>query len=92
MLDAAGVFDSVETAQKAFADPDIRKRLSTFGAAKGVEPLITFVNGPLGLVSHKAINTVGDFRGQKIRVTGGAPLYVEPFRKLGRAARRAAAR
>jgi len=32
----------MEHAAKVFADPDIRARLATFGADKGIEPLITF--------------------------------------------------
>jgi C4-dicarboxylate-binding protein DctP len=66
-----------------FSDPDIRKRLSAFGAAKGVEPLITFVHGPMVLVSHRAIRTLPDFKGQKLRVPGPAPLQVEPLKNLG---------
>ena len=82
-LDAPGLFDSMEHAEKVLTDPDIRARLATFGQDKGIEPLITFVNSPLGLLSHKAVRKVSDFQGQKIRVPGGAPMHVEPFRKLG---------
>ncbi|MFM9970799.1 MAG: hypothetical protein ACKVQK_20595 [Burkholderiales bacterium] len=74
VFDAPGLFDSVEHAQRVFADPEVRKRLASFGASKGVEPLVTFVNGPLGLLSHKAIRQVSDFNGQKIRAPGGAPI------------------
>jgi C4-dicarboxylate-binding protein DctP len=83
VFDAPGLFDSVEHGQCVMADPEIRKRLSTFGAAKGVEPLFTFLNGPLMLLSHKPVRSVADFKGQKIRVPGAAPLHLEPFRKLG---------
>ena len=65
------------------ADPAIRARLATFGEAKGVEPLVMALNGPLMLVSHKPVRAVADFKGQKIRVPGAAPLHVEPFKKLG---------
>lgn len=82
-LDAAGLFDSVEHGQKVLADPIIRARLATFGETKGVEPLVMALNGPLMLVSHKAVRAVADFKGQKIRVPGAAPLHVEPFKKLG---------
>jgi len=84
-LDAAGLFDSVEHVQKVLADPDIRKRLASFGEAKGVEPLITFANGPMMLASHKPVRNVSDMRGQKLRVPGAAPLHVEPFKKVGAA-------
>lgn len=83
VFDAPGLFDSMQHAERVFADPDVRKRLATFGSTKGVEPLITFAHGPLMLLSHKPIRAVTDFRGQKIRVPGGAPLHLEPFRKLG---------
>lgn len=83
VFDAPGLFDDVRHAERVLTDPEIRKRLSTFGAAKGVEPLFMFVNGPLMLLSHKPVRKLDDFRGQKLRVPGPAPLYVEPFRKLG---------
>jgi TRAP-type transport system periplasmic protein len=83
MFDAAGLFDSVEHGQKVLADPAVRARLASFGEAKGVEPLIMALNGPLMVVSHKPIRTVTDFKGQKIRVPGAAPLHIEPFKKLG---------
>jgi C4-dicarboxylate-binding protein DctP len=83
VFDAPGLFESVEHAQRVFTDPEVRKRLATFGAAKGVEPLFTFANGPLMLLSHKPVRSVADLKGQKIRVPGGAPLHLEPFRRLG---------
>jgi C4-dicarboxylate-binding protein DctP len=83
VFDAPGLFDSVLHAQKVLTDPEIKKRLATFGEAKGVEPLFTFVNGSLMLLSHKPIRSLADFKGQKIRVPGAAPLQVEPFKKLG---------
>ena len=82
-LDAAGLFDSVEHGQKVLNDPDIRARLATFGEAKGVEPLITFLNGPMMLASHKPVRSVADIKGLKLRVPGAAPMHVEPFRKIG---------
>jgi TRAP-type transport system periplasmic protein len=83
VFDAPGLFESVEHAQKVFADPDIRQRLSTFGASKGVEPLFTFANGPLMLLSQRPVQKVDDFKGLKVRVPGGTPLHMEPFRRLG---------
>lgn len=83
VFDAPGLFDSVGHAQKVFTDPEVRRRLATFGAGKGVEPLFTFANGPLMLLSHKPVRSVDDLKGQKIRIPGGAPLHLEPFRRLG---------
>src|SRR5256886_6091761 len=83
VFDAPGLFDSMQHAERVFADADIAKRLATFGSTKGVEPLITFVYGPLVLLGHRPIRAVADFKGQKIRVPGRAPLPFEPFRKVG---------
>lgn len=83
VFDAPGLFDTIEHAQRVFADPDVRKRLSTFGASKGVEPLVMYVNGPLMLLSHKAVRRLADFKGQKLRAPGGAPIQMEPFKHLG---------
>jgi C4-dicarboxylate-binding protein DctP len=83
VFDAAGLFDSVEQSQKTLADPEVRKRLASFGESRGIELLVIGNNGPLMLASYKAVRTVADFKGQKIRVPGAAPLHVEPFKKLG---------
>jgi len=82
-LEATGLFDSMAHGIKVLADPDIRKRLSTFGDTKGVEPLFTIVHGELQLASAKPIRTVADFKGQKLRVPGAAPLQSEPFKRIG---------
>ena len=83
VLDAPGLFDDVLHGYKMLNDPAIRARLATFGADKGVEILAPSLYSPLMLLSHKAIRTVADFQGQKIRTQGGAPIQVEPLKKLG---------
>ena len=83
IFDMPGLFDNTEEGYKVLNDPEIRKRLATFGESKGVEPLITVVHSPLLILSHKPIHKLGDIEGQKIRVPGGAPLHVEPYKKLG---------
>ena len=83
MLDTAGLFDSIEHGQKVLADPAIRARLATFGEAAGVEPLLTYLNGDLMIVSTKPIRKVDDFKGMKIRTAGGTPLHNEPLKSLG---------
>ena len=82
-LEATGLFDSMAHGIKVLADPGIRKRLSTFGESKGVEPLFTILHGELQLASGKPIKTVADFKGQKLRVPGAAPLHTEPFKRIG---------
>ena len=57
--------------------------MATWGADKGVEMLTPGLYSPLMILSHKAIRTVADFHGQKIRTQGGAPIQVEPLKKVG---------
>src|SRR5262245_3845940 len=83
VLDAPGLFDDIPHGFKMLNDPAIRARMATWGADKGVEILAPSLYSPLMLLSHKAIRTVGDFHGQKIRTQGGAPIQVEPLKKVG---------
>src|SRR5262245_51134962 len=83
VLDAPGMFDTIEQGFKVFNDPGIRAMLATWGADKGVEVLAPCLYSPLMLLSHKAVRTAGDLQGQKIRTQGGAPIQVEPLKKLG---------
>ena len=85
VFDAAGIFDNVAQSQKALDDSAVQARLASFGEAKGVELLVVGNNGPLMVATYKPIRTIADFKGQKIRVPGAAPLHVEPFKKLGAA-------
>ncbi len=82
-LETAGLFDSMQHGNKVLADPEIRKRLATFGEAKGVEPLYTILHGELLLITTKPLNTVADLKGMKLRVAGAAPMHTEPFKRLG---------
>jgi TRAP-type transport system periplasmic protein len=83
VLDAPGLFDNIPHGFKMLNDPAIRARMATWGADKGVEILAPSLYSPLMLLSHKAIRGVGDFQGQKIRTQGGAPIQVEPLKKVG---------
>jgi C4-dicarboxylate-binding protein DctP len=83
VLDAPGLFDSVNHGFKMLNDPSIRARLATWGSDKGIEILAPSLYSPLMLLSHKGIRTIADFQGQKIRTQGGAPIQVEPLKKVG---------
>jgi C4-dicarboxylate-binding protein DctP len=83
VFDAPGLFKDMAHAQRVFADPAVRKQLATLGNSKGIEPIAILAHGPMFLLSHKPIRAVADFKGQKIRVPGAAPLQIEPFKKLG---------
>src|SRR5439155_12780379 len=78
VLDAPGLFDDLIHGNKMLNDPGIRARMATWGVDKGVEILTPGLYSPLMILSHKAIRTIGDFQGQKIRTQGGAPIQVEP--------------
>ena len=54
ILDAPGLFDDVLHGYRMLTDPEIRARLATFGADKGVEVLTPGIYAPLMLLSHKA--------------------------------------
>jgi TRAP-type transport system periplasmic protein len=83
VLDAPGLFDDVLHGYRVLNDPSIRSRLATFGADKGAEILTPGIYSPLMLLSHKAVRAVSDLQGQKIRTQGGAPIQVEPLKKVG---------
>jgi C4-dicarboxylate-binding protein DctP len=83
VFDIPGLFDSVQHGMKVLTDPDVRKRLSSFGASKGIEPMLMFIHGPMMLLSHKPVRAVADLRGQKIRAPGGAPIQMDPLKRLG---------
>ena len=83
VLDAPGLFDDIPHGFKMLNDPAIRARMATWGADKGVEMLAPSLYSTLMILSHKAIRTVADFHGQKIRTQGGAPIQVEPLKKVG---------
>jgi TRAP-type C4-dicarboxylate transport system substrate-binding protein len=83
VFDAPGVFDSMAHVDRVMHDPEVQKRLATFGADKNIEILGVCVYSPLVLASHKAMRTVADAQGQKVRMPGGAPIQIEPFKKIG---------
>jgi TRAP-type transport system periplasmic protein len=83
VLDTPGLFPDLMTGYKVLRDPAIRARIATWGVDKGVELLAPGLYSPLMLLSHKAVRGVADFQGLKIRTQGGAPIQVEPFKKLG---------
>ena len=83
ILDAPGLFDDVLHGYRMLNDDSIRSRLATFGADKGVEILTPGIYSPLMLLTHKGVRSVADFQGQKIRTQGGAPIQVEPLKKVG---------
>ena len=81
-FDAIGVFQSPEHLGRVLGDADFRKQALAIGDAKGVKGIGIFYNSPVVVVSKKPIQTLADFKGQKIRVFA-TPLQIEPMKALG---------
>lgn len=82
VLNTPGLFDNIEHAYAVTHDPDIRRRVATFGSGKGVEALTLVVPSQYAILSHKAVNRLDDLKGQKIRVPG-SPIQIEALKRLG---------
>ncbi len=82
-LEVPGLFDDVEHGLRVLADADVQKRLASFGAGKGIEPLWISIQAPIALASHKPVRTLADLKGQKVRTPGPTPIHMEPLRRLG---------
>ena len=82
VLNTPGLFDSLEHGYKVVHDPAIQQRVATFGAGKGVEALSLLIPSQYAILSHKAVNSLNDLKGQKIRVPG-SPIQIEALKRLG---------
>jgi TRAP-type transport system periplasmic protein len=82
VLAAPGLFDDLFHASRILSDPEVKKRLATFGASKGIEALSMFAPSQYAVLSHRPIATLADLKGQKIRVPG-SPLQIEAMKRLG---------
>jgi len=83
VLDIPGIFDSVQHGMQVLTDPAVRKRIAGFGASKGIESMVTFIHGPMMLVSTRPVRAIADFKGLKIRAPGGSPIQMDPLKRLG---------
>lgn len=82
VLNTPGLFDSLEHAYKVVHDPVVQARVAEFGAGKGVEALTLIIPSQYAILSHKAVNSLADLKGQKIRVPG-SPIQIEALKRLG---------
>lgn len=85
VVDAPGLFQDWEHAQRAITHPSFRDDYLKLGEKKGVIGIGLYTSNPMSVVSRKGpIRRVEDFKGQKFRVLGSA-LEVEQMKKLGAA-------
>jgi C4-dicarboxylate-binding protein DctP len=82
VFDAVGVFDTPEHSVKVLHDPELHKRVTSYGTEKGTETIAAFWHSPLAAVTLKPIRAAADFSGLKLRTPGGAPLQTKPVEKL----------
>jgi TRAP-type C4-dicarboxylate transport system substrate-binding protein len=82
VLNTPGLFDNLEHGYRVIHDPAIQARVATFGTGKGVETLSLLIPSQYAILSHKAVNTLNDLKGQKIRVPG-SPIQIEALKRLG---------
>jgi TRAP-type C4-dicarboxylate transport system substrate-binding protein len=81
VMAAPGLFRSYEQAGKVLGDPEVQKRLATFGSTKGFAVLSTLPATPYAVVSHKPYARLADLDGQKIRVPG-SPMQLAQLKKF----------
>lgn len=82
LFDAIGIFDDLQHGYRVFNDEEVRKRMATFGASKGVQPLTTIVHSPNVIVARKPLKALDDIKGMKIR-SYPSPMQMDPLKRLG---------
>ena len=84
-LDVPGLFTDMAHAQRTLSDPAVLDRIATWGADQGLETLVVYPHGPLGVVSTRPVDSVAALSGQRIRVAGPSTMQTGPFATLGAA-------
>jgi C4-dicarboxylate-binding protein DctP len=85
VLDAPGVFDDLEHAQRVVTDPDFRKTFLALAEAKNVKGISMWASGTYcHMMRTKPLRTVDDFKGMKIRVLA-SKIESESSKRLGSA-------
>lgn len=83
VIDAPGLFDSLEHAQKSITDPGFREAFLNAGVKKGIRGISMYISGTVAVVSRaRAIRKVSDYKGLKIRVLA-SDMEVEAMKRLG---------
>ena len=80
VFDGARLFDSVEHAQRVFSDPDVRKRLATFGATKASSRSSLSRTGRLGMLLSQTVRGIDDLKGRRSACRAVRRCTSSPFR------------
>lgn len=83
IFDLPGLFQDIDHAQRALADPELIARYTDFGAPAGLRTIGVYANAPMALVSKTPVTKPEDMNGMKLRVAGQAMLQSKPFQKYG---------
>jgi TRAP-type C4-dicarboxylate transport system substrate-binding protein len=85
VLDAPGLFQDLDHAQKTILDPSFRDFYLNLGEKKGIRGISLYPSGLISVVSRtKPIRKVADYKGMKIRVLA-SDMEVEAMKRLGAA-------
>lgn len=68
VLDAPGIFDDMDHAQRALSHPQFRDKYLRLAESKGVVGVTLWLYDTTSIASHKPVRTLADIKGQKIRV------------------------
>jgi TRAP-type transport system periplasmic protein len=82
VFDVPGLFGDQDQTRRMLRNADLRQRASGFGQARGLQSVSLFMHSPNSLLARKAVRTVDDLKGVKIR-TLGTPLQIEPMKRIG---------
>jgi C4-dicarboxylate-binding protein DctP len=82
VMDAPGLFDDTEHFYRVSQDPEFRNAFLALGERKGFKGISLFIYSPTSFATRRAIRTLGDFEGKKLRVLA-ARLERESVNKLG---------
>ncbi len=82
IFDAAGIFDSIPHGHQVMTDPEVQKRMASFMNGKPAQVLTSWVHGPNVMGARKAVKSLADLRGMKVRVAP-TPMQIEPLKKFG---------
>src|SRR5262249_48671609 len=82
VMAAPGLVGSIEHAHRLTTDPEVLKLMLGLGSDKGLRGVGLYLNAMSSVVAKKAIRTLADFKGKKIRSLV-SKFQTEPISRLG---------